>query len=217
MNKNKISLYLLITVVVLLAVYVAYNYFGKFFDSSFFIALITLLVGSIVIFLYSVQKRDAKINAARIILQEIRRAEDIISRYKEQGNFQFTRKIIANNSWGINIHYFVNDLSQDELDKISNTYSTGEFLDRVIFNVYEWKFEYSSNDFYEKIPKVSIVVPPNPNISSSSSAPQDSQIIPIPKPINNFWVPMLNDVVSKYEFIYHSTVVEELKKIAKIK
>ena len=41
------------------------------------IGLITLVVGALAYFIYWKQKRDNKRNAAKIILQEIRRAEDI--------------------------------------------------------------------------------------------------------------------------------------------
>ena len=44
------------------------------------------------------------------------------------------------------------DLDPDELDKISNLYSTGEFLDTIIVKVSDWKFDYQSNIFYEKVP-----------------------------------------------------------------
>lgn len=49
----------------------------KFLNSNFFIAIITIVVGSIAYRIYLKQQRDNKMDAAKIILQEIRRAEDI--------------------------------------------------------------------------------------------------------------------------------------------
>jgi len=208
--KYKISFYIILLIIIIGLLSYFYIYQNLLVNSNFFIAIVTLIVGGIAVYLYGTQKRDAKIDAAKIILQEIRRAEDVIAKYKEQGNFQFTQKIIANNSWGKNIHYFVNDLTQDELDKISNTYSVGEFLDKVIYRVYEWQFDYQSDVFYERAPKIKMAF-------SDPSNPSNTQIKEVLKPADSFWNILLKDVVTKYEPIYHSTIVDPLKKIAKLK
>jgi hypothetical protein len=167
------------------------------------------MVGGGAICLYIIQKKDARSDAAKIILQEIRRAEDVIFFYKESGKFKFTQKIIANNSWGKNIHYFVNDLTQDELDKISNLYSVGEFLDKVIYHVHEWQFNYNSDLFYEKTPKIKVLA----SIESGNPATETKEVL-VEKPTSPFWTPMFKTIVDKYEPIYHSTVVEKIKEIA---
>lgn len=61
--------------------------------NGIFSASATLIVGLIAILIYFKQKQDKKRDAARIIVQEIRRAEDLISRYIEHRNFSFTKKI----------------------------------------------------------------------------------------------------------------------------
>ncbi len=130
------------TFIILLVVLVlSYLFVPNFLNSNFFLGIITFVVGFFVIYLYIKQKQDSKKDAAKIILQEIRRAENIIYGFKEHKQFKFTKKIIANNSWGKNIHYFVDDLAIDELDKISNLYSTGEYLDSVIRKVSDIKFD----------------------------------------------------------------------------
>jgi hypothetical protein len=196
-----------------------------FFNSNIFVGLSTIFVGGFAIILYIAQRSQAKRDAAKIILQEIRRAEDIIARYKEYGNFQFTKKIIANNSWGKNIHYFVGVLSADELDKISNLYSTGEFLDAVISKIFEWRFDDASRAYYGEKPKkkMSIPIPPLPSITplspagsqSGAQATSGQQVLEIEIPDGPpFWDPLLKEVVFKYEPIYHSTISEKLKKIS---
>ena len=100
-----------------------------FFNSNLPSTLATILAALAAFVVYNKQKSDTKRDAAKIILQEIRRAEDIISDYKQNGGYQFAKKIIATNSWSKNIHLFVGDLDNDELDRISNLYSTGEYLD----------------------------------------------------------------------------------------
>lgn len=198
-----------------------------FLDSNSFVGLATFLVGGFAIVLYIVQRHQAKRDAAKIILQEIRRAEDIIVRYKEYGNFQFTKKIIANNSWGKNIHYFVGSLSADELDKISNLYSTGEFLDTVIGKIFDWRFNDASRAYYGEKPKKKMalpisplppVVPFTPTGEGGSQSTSGQQIIEIEIPDGPpFWNPLLQEVVFKYEPIYHSTIAEKLRKISEEK
>ncbi len=191
-------------------------------DSNFFMALSTLLVGFGAIYLYISQRIDSKRDAARIIVQEIRRAEDIIRGYKDAGNFQFTKRIIANNSWGKNIHFFVGDLDPDELDKISNLYSTGEFLDTVISRIFDWKFDYESRKFYEEVPMQRVVAPvPPPEVSLDTPPTASVQMaggieMTMPKPQSAFWSGILLSIVAIYEPIYHTPIIEELKRIAGI-
>jgi len=193
-----------------------------FFNSNFFVGLITLFVGGFAIYLYFRKNSDTKQNAAKIILQEIRRAEDIINDYKEHGQYRFTKKIIATNSWAKNIHHFVGDLDQDELDKISNLYSTGEYLDSIITKVSDTMFETNVKSFEENIKKVSNIVSDNQNTYSGQlqSGQQPINIKPVVKlPIvmETPWKKLLDEITYKYEPIYHSTIAAKLKKIAKLK
>ena len=113
----------------------------KFFDSNFFVAIITLLVGGLAIFLYWKQRNDNKRDKARLILQEIRYAEDQIRKSKTigDGNFQLAIKLLPTNSWHQNIHLFVNDLKESQLDLISSFYSQAAYLDEVIHTISDEK------------------------------------------------------------------------------
>lgn len=221
---------------------IIYLYFPKFFDSDFSVALVTFLVGVLVIYLYIKQQEDNKKDAAKIILQEIRRAENIIYDFKEHKQFKFTKKIIATNSWSKNIHHFVDELSIDELDKISNLYSTGEYLDSVIKMVSDTKFDKKMHDNYARqaIEQVRQQIYelnnhlslPVQNIEETTSNIQQSNqqaIKPLPKtqfPTNikvNLQYDSIDtdilfmDIVGSYEPIYNSTICLKLKKIAEIK
>src|SRR3989344_2839853 len=112
-----------------------------FFDSNLPSTLATILAAFVAFLVYRKQKADTKRDAAKIILQEIRRAEDIISDYKQNAGYQFAKKIVATNSWSNNLHLFVGDLDNDELDRISNLYSTGEYLDTLIKEISDYTFE----------------------------------------------------------------------------
>src|SRR4030066_1814720 len=94
---------IIIIFIFLLGIAVSYFLFPAETKSSVLMAFITFLVGVLVVYLYIRQKIDTKRDAAKIILQEIRRAEDIISDYKQSGGYQFAKKIIATNSWNKNI------------------------------------------------------------------------------------------------------------------
>jgi hypothetical protein len=140
-NKNLISTIILFSGILLSVLYFMYKNYNDFAESPFLNWVVTLIVGLIVVILYIVQKYDNRRDAARSVLQEIRRAEKIISDYKEHGHFKFTKKIIATNSWAKNMHYFIEEISFENLDRISDLYSTGEYLDSIIKMVSDVKFD----------------------------------------------------------------------------
>ncbi len=193
-----------------------------FFNSSFFIALTTFTVGALAFVLYKKQKRDVKRDAAKIILQEIRRAEDIISDYKQNGGYQFAKKIIATNSWNKSLHLFVGDLDSDELDRISNLYSTGEYLDILIKHISDFTFKKEIGEEGGVAQKIPILLPDSPqNIQQSQTINQNINQM-IPQQIKFIktdppWKMRLDLITSKLEPIYHSTIAFKLKKIAKFK
>ena len=198
----------------------------NFLNSGFFTGLATILTAIVAIFLYYWEQRKKKRDAAKIIIQEIRRAEDLISEYKEHGGYKFTKKIIATNSWAKNIHYFVGDLAQDEVDKISTLYSTGEYLDTIIAKVSDHTFDEQVKSYESEIKQI-VAGLQNPITSQQSTSSGDqsgAQVIPkivqravpvkiqIPPP----WKILLDEISFNYEPIYHSSICEKLKKIGKI-
>ncbi|MFH0852100.1 MAG: hypothetical protein V1845_00615 [bacterium] len=203
-------------------------YFPIFFKflwySNFGIIIITLLVGSFALILYYKQKRENKRDAARLILQEIRRAEDIISDYKQSGGYQFAKKIIATNSWGKSIHLFVGDLDNDELDRISNLYSTGEYLDTLIKEISDYTFKKEIGEKEGEVLRPSMMIPMvnqdiqqqgqtiNPGVTQS--VPQAIKFVNLK--IEPSWKPRLDLITFKIEPIYHSTIALKLKKIARL-
>lgn len=214
MDKYKIGSYLLVLIIIFLVARIAYIYASNFLQSNFFLALVTLVVGGFAIYLYIKQNADTKRDAAKIVLQEIRRAEDIISDYKQSGGYQFAKKIIATNSWNKNIHLFVSDFENDELDRISNLYSTGEYLDRLVGDISKITLEYEV-----EIAKKEIIKMTADNLILTGSEQQNQ-----PK-INNLFIPSLPPVWKRrmdatsrnLEMIYNTRIVDKLKKIAGIK
>lgn len=201
----------------------------KFLNDN--LGFVTLIAATSAFLIYWKQKEDQKRNAARIILQEIRRAEDIIFSYPETKQFRFTRKIIATNSWATNIHHFVYDLDQDELDKISDLYSTGEYLDEIISKVSDYQFSKMTQDLENKLEQQKGILNSLAKMSLGQEAQMSvpittggqvssgQQFVPLQVQfqVDTPWSKLFDDIVGKYEPIYHSTIVEKLKKIAKLK
>lgn len=210
-NKNKLSFYILSFGFIIFCIFISLKFFKEFINSNFFLALVTLTVGGVAICLYLMQKRNKKRDAARIIVQEIRRAEDIISDYKKMGSYQFAKKIIATNSWAKNIHLFVGDLDNDELDKISDLYSTGEYLDRLVGEISHITLE----DEVERGKELIKFQLQQQNFTQNQQNEQSQNImVPGLPPV---WKGRLNTISHKLEPIYHSSIVDKLKKIAKLK
>jgi len=199
------------------------------------------LVGGIIVYLvYWNQKVDKKRDAAKLVLQEIRRAEKIIADYKEHGHFKFTKKIIATNSWAKNIHFFVENLHVDKLDKISDLYSMGEYLDSIIKMVSDIKFDQRVHSVITQQAKQQVDLQLNAFIQKLKDNFSPKQVtLPIvsgnpansTEPLKNIKVDininlsydsistdiLFHGIVGVYEPIYYTDVVGELKKIAKLK
>jgi len=186
------------------------------------LGLVTFIAATIAYLVYWKQKQDKKRNAAKIVLQEVRRAEDIISDYKDHRQYKFTKKIIATNSWARNIHHFVNDLNADELDKISNLYSLGEYLDSIITKISDKKFNDCIKEREGRVPIYQPLVVQQPvNAPTLGDQPMGQQHAAIPnlqiEIMSAPWQKLLDEITLNYEPIYHSTIINKLKRIAKLK
>ena len=103
----------------------------KFLNDN--LGAITFLVGFIAIYLYIKQRIDKRRDAARLILQEIRYAEQQI-RNSGRGarGYSLTSKLLPTNSWNDNIHLFIKDLKETQIDMISEFYSNATYIDYLI-------------------------------------------------------------------------------------
>lgn len=226
--KNYYPLFILI-VVYISGVWFSYSYFPLETKINILISFVTFLVGILVVYIYIKQKDDTKRDAAKIILQEIRRAEDIISDYKQgEGGYQFAKKIIATNNWSKNIHLFVGDLDNDELDRISNLYSTGEYLDTLIKEISDYTFKKEIDPANISISNTPMMLPAPTqdaqpmqqsqtiNLDIAQNYQQKIKLLDIKK-IEPPWKHRLDLITFKLEPVYHSTITLKLKKIAQIK
>lgn len=115
----------------------------NFFNSGFFIALTTLLVGSFAIGIYIKQKGDYKRDVALLIRQEIIHAEQHVANAQsfsqEPGSYPLSVKLLPTNSWYKNIHLFINDFEQPQIDAISRFYAQVEYIDAIIEKISDYK------------------------------------------------------------------------------
>lgn len=112
---------------------IPYGLLVEFVNSTFFIGLITILVGSIAWLLYLEQKKDKKRDAASIILMEIRYAERTLDEYRRyQPDYDGGTMLLPTSNWEEYNYLFVKDLDRDELDSINNFYNQCRRIDRAV-------------------------------------------------------------------------------------
>lgn len=107
-----------------------------------FSSVVTFIVGLFVFGVYSWQKRDKKINTARLVLSEVRNAElkvQKISEILERGGQDFPL-VLPTNNWKEYSYLFASDLDQDELVELNSFYSICESVDEYVKrdNEYFW-------------------------------------------------------------------------------
>jgi len=166
-------------------------------NSNFFVAL----VGFLAIYIYFKQKGDKKREAARLILQEIRYAEQQIGN-SERGlrGYSLTSKLLPTNNWSNNIHLFLRNLEQSEIDLISKFYSKAEYIDILIGKISDFK------NLPKNPPKILPKTKPVPAASKQElvivgfDLMQDTQSI-------------LRETSINIQFIYNTPAGEKLKKI----
>lgn len=196
-------------------------FFQVFLNNN--IGVITFLVGSTAIYLYIKQRVDRERDAAKLILQEIRYAEQQI-RNSGRGvrGYSLTSKLLPTNSWNDNIHMFIKELEEAQIDMISEFYSKATYIDYLIEERSRQKIH----------PKLSIQ-PTQQNIQQQNSVTaqgrvseegfaqptqqQIMQIIQIPTPDENITIQLLTDVSSSIEFLYNTSAVEKLRQISERK
>ncbi len=226
MKKYKIDIYVLLPAIAFLVGWflkglINFNII-KLLNSNFFVALITAIVGYTAIHLYKKQQADNKKNAARLIIQEIRYAEQQIRNAKMltpavETNYYLALKLLPTNSWHKNIHLFVEDLQEEnQLDLVSQFYSQAAYLDSVIEIISNeknktWNVVKSSllaNEKGQMQIAMGLILPSG---HSTLDASNENFKIELKLQANQ----ILSDVTGKIEFIYNSSAVDKLRSIAK--
>jgi len=112
-----------------------------FLNSNFFIALVTLLVGSVAIYIYKKQQKDTKRNAANTVLLEIANAEQIIesaklkiSETRRAGRTQIPEHhyVLPTESWSKYKSLLSKDFTKEQWDRISKFYNDCQLFDETV-------------------------------------------------------------------------------------
>jgi hypothetical protein len=109
-----------------------FDTFTLFFNSSFFVALTTILTAYVVILIYKTQRKNYKIQAARVLITEIRIAEERITQIKNKMGDNVPSdlpSVFPTKSWKSHSHLFISDFDQDELKLINSFYDYGELIE----------------------------------------------------------------------------------------
>jgi len=175
------------------------------------IGVVTFIVGSLAIYLYIKQRVDRRRDAASLILQEIRYAEQQI-RNSEHGvrGYSLSSKLLPTNSWNDNIHLFIKSLKETEIDMISLFYSQATYIDFLIT-------ERSNQKLNQEFKVVTIPQIVNNGTPQGLIQQQTTQLIPVPNPNENTTIGILTDISQKIEYLYNTPAVEKLRKISERK
>jgi len=116
-----------------------WHHVGNFLYSNFFVGLVALGVGIAAYRVYAKQKRDAKRDAANIILLEIedaeRQLEKVSSARPFTGGDEEDVYLMKAASWDKYKYLFVRDFDRNEWDKITTFYTKCQAYDQaVVFN-----------------------------------------------------------------------------------
>jgi hypothetical protein len=109
----------------------------EFLNSNFFIALVTLAVGTAAYTIYRLQKRDRKREAANIILLEIQSAERKLQQIKkslskEPRTLPNDLRLLPTENWSQFNYLFIKDFDRDEWDSLTDFYNKCELIDETI-------------------------------------------------------------------------------------
>ncbi|MFZ2149762.1 MAG: hypothetical protein WAV15_01210 [Minisyncoccia bacterium] len=175
------------------------------------IGVVTFVVGFLAIYLYIKARVDKRRDAASLILQEIRYAEQQI-RNSEHGTrgYSLSSKLLPTNSWNDNIHLFIKDLKETEIDMISRFYSQATYIDFLIA-------ERSSQKLNQRFEAVPISTATAQNLPQGLTQQQLAQLVQVPNPNEQITVGILTDISKSTEYLYNTPAVDKLRKISERK
>ena len=169
-----------------------------FIQSNLPQTLATILTALVAFGVYFKQKSDTKKDVARLILQEIRFAEQQLRVAKENNyNYYLANRLLPTNNWNSNIHLFVKNLESTEIDLLSKFYANVSYIDYVVGIISEYKN------------KQLIEIKGEDELATVISENQQKIIKRFELSASN----ILKEVSDKLEFIYNTPAADKLRKI----
>lgn len=113
------------------------TFLKNFITSALFIPLVTLVVGSTAIIIYSKTKDDFKKDAANIVLLEIQNAERALKQVTESVNAEFPTLpqnifLMQTESWSKYRYLFVRDFDWNEWNEVTDFYDKAQLYDKAV-------------------------------------------------------------------------------------
>ena len=178
-------------------------------SSNVILAITTLLSGVLIVYTYIKQKVDRKKDVASLILQEVRYAETRIRNYLKSASYGLYDKLLPTNSWNNNIHLFVNELEETELDLISSFYSKCYYIDILIERIGDIKTSCClvKEGKYNPPGDGEIFIPTKENLINKEIKIKETE------PTERIQQILLK-ISSDVELIYTTTIMEKFKNIA---
>jgi hypothetical protein len=100
--------------------------------TDMFSGIATLVTGLIALLVYRLGKRDEQVKMARIVLSEIRNAEQQILKIKEDGFLSDFTSVLPINTWRDSNHLFVKIFDRDEFEIINQFYTAATLSEAEI-------------------------------------------------------------------------------------
>lgn len=188
----------------------------KFLNDN--IGLITLIVGFSAIYLYLKQKADTKRDIAKLILQEIKYAEQQI-RNSGRGSrgYSLSSRLLPTNSWDDNIHLFITDMKETEIDMISEFFSQAAYIDYLIEERSKQKLNQKFSLRPIAIGQQATTTPTDDTPQQQPTPQQIAQIIQEPNFNEQITINLLTDFSSKIEFLYNTPAAEKMRQLSERK
>lgn len=159
------------------------------------VGIVTLVAAFVAVYIYLKTRKDQKRDAASLILQEIRYAEQRVRNFRAYGSYAFTEKLLPTNSWHANIAYFVKDLEETDIDIISKFYSSAAYLDEVISTA----AEINTQQILKPLTPVPVGI--QTQVASAQLSPAGKDLI--------------EKISVSIEYIYNTPTINKLRSIAK--
>lgn len=103
-----------------------------FFNSSFFVSLVTMGTALVAWLVYRSKLSSDKVQAARVLVTEIRIAEERLDKMRDNMTdniLGYSTPIFPTKSWKVYSHLFISDFDQDELKLLNSFYDYGELAE----------------------------------------------------------------------------------------
>ncbi len=121
-----------------------------------FDGLATFLSVLVAIFIFWMQQQGTKTDAAKLIFTEISAAIPVAKEIATTGRYDQKTVCMVTDNWPNLAHFFVNDLSQAEMDQINKIYSRGRYINKCIERIDQFKQDEHRKMYFDALNKADL-------------------------------------------------------------